>query len=41
MERDAMKKMCEPLGSTVGRKIVALWEEYEAGTSPEALLLKV
>ena len=32
--------MCSSLGSAAGEQLLALWEEYEAGVSPEALLLK-
>jgi len=40
MERTAMQKMTSMLGKKTGDHLLALWEEYEAGTSPEAKLLK-
>jgi putative hydrolase of HD superfamily len=41
MERTAMQKMTSMLGKKTGDHLLVLWEEYEAGTSPEATLLKV
>jgi len=39
-ERAAMQKMTSTLGKKSGEHLLALWEEYEAGTTPEAKLLK-
>eukprot|EP00929_Paragymnodinium_shiwhaense_P021440 TRINITY_DN13984_c0_g1_i1.p1 TRINITY_DN13984_c0_g1~~TRINITY_DN13984_c0_g1_i1.p1 ORF type:complete len:243 (-),score=71.93 TRINITY_DN13984_c0_g1_i1:302-964(-) len=39
LEREAMKKICSLAGG-VGEQILALWEEFEAGESPEALFVK-
>lgn len=41
MEREAMQNMCAELGSAAAQQLMDLWEEYEAGSSPEAVLLKV
>eukprot|EP00241_Pyramimonas_parkeae_P007805 CAMPEP_0114251626 /NCGR_PEP_ID=MMETSP0058-20121206/15375_1 /TAXON_ID=36894 /ORGANISM="Pyramimonas parkeae, CCMP726" /LENGTH=174 /DNA_ID=CAMNT_0001365449 /DNA_START=343 /DNA_END=867 /DNA_ORIENTATION=- len=40
MEREAMQNMCAELGSAAAQQLMDLWEEYEAGSSPEAVLLK-
>jgi putative hydrolase of HD superfamily len=39
-EREAMTAMCSSLGTAAGAQLLELWEEYEAGVSPEAMLLK-
>ena len=40
-ERDAVEMLREHLGGEAGEKLYELWEEYEAGASPEARVAKV
>lgn len=42
LEEKAIKEICSTLGdSAVGKDILDLWAEYEAGSTPEAILVKV
>eukprot|EP00747_Dinoflagellata_sp_TGD_P186313 gnl/TRDRNA2_/TRDRNA2_43289_c0_seq1.p1 gnl/TRDRNA2_/TRDRNA2_43289_c0~~gnl/TRDRNA2_/TRDRNA2_43289_c0_seq1.p1 ORF type:complete len:367 (-),score=70.89 gnl/TRDRNA2_/TRDRNA2_43289_c0_seq1:53-1153(-) len=39
-EREAIQEICTIVGGAVGQEIRELWEEFEAGETPEALHLK-
>ena len=39
-ERRDLIKLCEPLPTDLGREILALWDDYAAGASREAAMVK-